>query len=161
LTSADPPRESTKRLVARANAILSHRFSFFDLRERFLGDPIRWNHEHAVDRPTPMRFSPSIDYRDFRETGDAKVVWEPNRHHHLVVLGRAWRLTGDEKFAQSAVAQIESWIEQCPYGLGMNWRSPLELAIRMINWTWSSPRCDSRSGKLRGNTPGVPPETTI
>jgi len=26
---------------------------------------------------------------------------------------------------------------QNPFGFGMNWRSPLELAIRIINWTWA------------------------
>src|SRR5439155_27165423 len=33
--------------------------------------------------------------------------------------------------------QLESWMEQCPFGYGMQWRSPLELAIRLINWVWA------------------------
>jgi hypothetical protein len=35
-------------------------------------------------------------------------------------------------------AHIDSWIEQCPEGWGPNWVSPLELGIRLINWsiTW-------------------------
>jgi len=41
------------------------------------------------------------------------------------------------KYAAAVVEQIESWIAQCPFGFGMNWRSPLELAIRVINWTWA------------------------
>lgn len=78
-----------------------------------------------------------LDYRDLRVTGDAKVVWEPIRHHHLVVLARAYRATGDVRYASAVVEQLESWLEQCPFGQGMNWRSPLELAIRLINWVWA------------------------
>src|SRR5690606_14060094 len=30
-----------------------------------------------------------------------------------------------------------SWINANPYGYGMNWRSPLELGVRLINWVWA------------------------
>ena len=65
------------------------------------------------------------------------MVWEPARHHQLVVLGRAYQASGDTRFAHEVVAQIESWIDQCPFGRGMHWRSPLELGIRAINWVWA------------------------
>lgn len=84
-----------------------------------------------------MRFAPWIDYRDFAVTGDCKFVWEPNRHHQLVVLGRAYRATGDVHYAAAIKEQLGSWLEQCPYGIGMNWRSPLELGVRLINWAWA------------------------
>lgn len=123
--------------VRRAEQIVRHRFSFFDLEDCFLGDEIDWNYEYKADRPTPRRFVGDIDYRDHRQTGDCKFVWEPNRHHHLVTLGRAYRYTGDERYADEALTQIESWIRQCPFGMGMNWRSPLELGIRLLNWVWT------------------------
>jgi hypothetical protein len=125
------------RVRERAERIRQHRLSFFDLVDIELGDPIRWNFDYARGESTPTRFSPSIDYRDYLVTGDCKVVWEPSRHHQLVVLGRAYRATGDERFAHAVAAQIGSWIDQCPFGYGMQWRSPLELAIRAINWVWA------------------------
>ncbi len=125
------------RLLARAERIAAHRLSFFDIHDRHLGDPIDWNRDHASGQASPMGFAPAIDYRDYRVTGDAKLVWEPNRHHHLVVLGRAYRASGEKRYAAAAVEQLQSWLEQCPYGRGMNWRSPLELAIRLINWVWT------------------------
>jgi uncharacterized heparinase superfamily protein len=64
-------------------------------------------------------------------------VWEANRHQHLVVLGRAYRATGDERYARAAMEQLESWLDACPFGRGMNWRSTLELGIRLINWVWA------------------------
>lgn len=124
-------------VTTRADRILEHRLTFFDLDDHDLGDPIRWNFEPKARKPTPMNFAPSIDYRDYGTTGDCKLVWEPNRHHQLVVLARAYRLTGDRRYATGVVDQLTSWIQQCPYGYGMNWRSPLELGIRMINWVWA------------------------
>jgi len=125
------------RLVAHADGLAQHRLSFFDLVDRDLGDPIDWNRDHGSGKEAPLRFAPLVDYRDRRLVGDAKVLWEPNRHHHLVVLGRAYRATGDVRYATAMIEQLESWIAQCPFGRGMNWRSPLELAIRVINWVWA------------------------
>ncbi len=125
------------RLVGEADRVAGHRLSFFDLVDVDLGDPIDWNRDHGTGQKAPLRFAPLIDYRDCRVAGDAKVVWEPNRHHHLVVLGRAYRATGVVRYASAVVEQIESWLDQCPFGYGMNWRSPLELAIRLINWVWA------------------------
>jgi hypothetical protein len=123
-------------LTARAEAVVAHRLSFFDLDDCHLGDPIDWNRDHKHGVAAPRGFAPWIDYRDFRVTGDCKFVWEPNRHHHLVVLGRAYRATSDVRYARAAVEQLTSWLDQCPYGTGMNWRSPLELGVRLINWVW-------------------------
>lgn len=133
----DVPQSWKERAVAEADAVAAHRLSYFDLENQPLGDPIRWNHEWKTDRPTPTGFTDSIDYRDHRLTGDCKIVWEPNRHHQLVTLGCAYRLTGDERYAREVVKQLESWMDQCPFGTGMNWRSPLELGIRIINWVWA------------------------
>ncbi len=124
-------------LVERAEKLCRHRLTIFDLKDHDLGREIRWNHEYKAGRDTPMGFAPAIDYRDYEAVGDCKFVWEPNRHQHLVVLGRAYRLTGEERYAAEVMAQIESWIRQCPFGRGLNWRSPLELAVRLINWAWA------------------------
>jgi len=126
--------ESLRR---RADAIMDSRLSFFNLEKVFVGNPVDWNRDHECGKTAPLRLSQTIDYRDYRVTGDAKVVWEPNRHHHLVVLGRAFQAFGDSRYAELVHQHIDSWIESNPFGYGMNWRSPLELGIRMINWVWA------------------------
>lgn len=124
-------------LLSRAERIAKHRLDFFDQKDKFLGDPIIWNRDHKRGQDTPMTYCASLDYRDVEEAGDCKFVWEPNRHHQLVVLGRAWRLSGDIRFANAVAEQLDSWLHQNPYGIGMNWRSGLELGIRLINWVWA------------------------
>jgi hypothetical protein len=134
---SDVKKHKYDSLIARAEKIVEHRLSFFDLKDKYLGEPILWNRDHKREQDTPMVFSPALDYRDVKEGGDCKFVWEPNRHHQLVVLGRAYRLSNDKRFAEAIVEQLESWLAQNPYGLGMNWRSGLELGIRLINWVWA------------------------
>ncbi len=124
-------------LLASANALMAHRIDLFDLKDIALGSRINWNYEYKASKPAPMTHVAGIDYRDYDLTGDCKFVWELNRHHQFVVLGRAYRATGDERYARAAVSMLADWIAQCPFGRGMNWRSPLELAIRLINWVWT------------------------
>jgi len=124
-------------LLARAERIAEHRLDFFDQKYKYLGDPITWNRDHKRGQDTPMTYCASLDYRDIEKVGDCKFVWEPNRHHQLVVLGRAWCLSGDIRFANAVAEQLGSWLEQNPYGVGMNWRSGLELGTRLINWVWA------------------------
>lgn len=126
-----------KGLTTSADQIVEHKLSYFHLDEHHHGNPIQWNKDHGNNITAPIHLAQKVDYRDFNETGDCKLVWEPNRHQHLVVLARAFRATGNQKYAESIKAQILSWLDQCPYGYGMNWRSPMELSIRLINWVWA------------------------
>jgi hypothetical protein len=134
---SDIEKARHRSLLERAEKIVQHRLSFFDLANQFLGDPIIWNHDHKRGQDTPMILSPSLDYRDVKVAGDCKFVWEPNRHHQLVVLGRAYRASGDVRFAHAIAEQLDSWLRQNPFGIGMNWRSGLELGVRLINWVWA------------------------
>lgn len=141
---------SVNALRRAADDLVAHRFTFLNLRGVDVGDPIAWNRDHETGVDAPTGYSAGIDYRDAAIAGDAKLVWEPNRHLHLPVLGRAYRATGEAAYAQEALRQVESWIVQCAFGTGMNWRSPLELAIRAINWTWLLALIDP-SALLRGD----------
>ena len=130
-------RQWLDRLVARADRAAGHRLSFFCLEDQHLGNPIDWHRDHRAGVAAPRTYAASIDYRDFRKTGDCKQVWEPNRLHQLVILGRAYRATGQRRYAEAVVEQTDHWIDENPFGIGMNWRSPMELGIRLINWVWA------------------------
>lgn len=124
-------------LLKKADAVLENRLSYFDLENHFHGNPFNWNRDHNQQIDSPLCFAQSIDYRDVNKAGDCKLVWEPNRCHHIVVLARAYRATGDMKYAHGVVAHLVSWMDSNPVGRGMNWRSPMELSIRVINWGWA------------------------
>ncbi|MFT6139473.1 MAG: hypothetical protein ACJAXN_000663 [Psychromonas sp.] len=124
-------------LLAKADQILQHKLSYFDLHALDLGTPINWHKDHATGQQTSRAAIMSINYRDIQKNGDCKLVWEPNRHHQFVVLARAYQVTGDLKYAQGVISQMTSWLNSNPYGYGMNWKNPLELGIRIINWVWA------------------------
>ena len=124
-----------EELRAEADRLCEHRFSFFGFDNKPLGATIDWNREYDAGVSIPLIYAPKLDYRDYRACGDCKYAWEPSRHCHLVTLGRAYRALGDERYAKEVADQIRSWIEQCPVDRGMQWRSPMELAIRMLNWS--------------------------
>jgi hypothetical protein len=87
---------------------------------------------------------PSIYWADINlfESGlDAKVTWELNRCQHLVILARAYRLTGNEPYAQEFVRQVESWIRSNPYERGINWRSVLDVGFRVLSWAYAADLC--------------------
>jgi Heparinase II/III-like protein/Heparinase II/III N-terminus len=126
-----------ERLLRQADEIAAHRLSFFDLKSRHLGDPIDWHRDHSANVASPRGFSPSIDYRDFNVAGDCKLVWEPSRHHHLVILARAYRASGERRYAEAVAEQLDSWLKDNPFPTGMNWRSGLELGVRLVNWVWA------------------------
>ncbi|MHC9541924.1 MAG: alginate lyase family protein [Vulcanimicrobiota bacterium] len=65
------------------------------------------------------------------------ITMEFNKHHHLVDLGRAYFLTGDEKYAQEFVIELEDWIDKNPVNWGVNWLDPLTVAQRMLSWLLS------------------------
>jgi hypothetical protein len=127
-----------EHLTVAAERVLAGRYSFFDLDDCALGDPLQWNRDPLTQRVAGAKRASAIDYRDERVVGNIKYLWEPNRHLHLPLLAQAHALTGDPRYALAIQAQIDSWIEQCPEGFGPNWISPLELGIRLINWsiTW-------------------------
>lgn len=118
-----------------ADRILRGEYTVFELDSCQLGTPPHWNRDPRTGRLAPLASAASLDYRDERRVGDIKYLWEPNRHLHLATLAQAYALTRNGGYADEVLRQIDSWIEQCPPGRGPNWTSPLELGIRLINWS--------------------------
>jgi hypothetical protein len=123
-------------IVARARRILRHRFDLLGYENLDYGAEIDWHLDpvHGNRGPTKPWFK--VNYLDFEEVGDSKITWELNRHQHLVTLAKAYRLTGDDRFAHELVAQWQHWQKANPYPIGMNWASSLEVAFRSLSWIW-------------------------
>jgi len=68
---------------------------------------------------------------------DVKVPWELSRFQHLVLLGQAYLLTGNEKYSFEYVCQIIDWIENNIPQFGVNWKCTMDISIRAANWVLS------------------------
>ena len=119
-----------------AEAQLSGRMAL--LGQEFQLQPACWHLDPQSGVTAPPEFGPLLDYRDPELVGNARNVWELNRHQHLVTAALAFALTGDRRYAAHVRAQIESWLRQNPFPHGINWNSPLELGLRLISWVWIS-----------------------
>ena len=126
---------SPARYLAAADRIVAGKIDVFALRDVDLGTPPRWNREPKTGTEAPPRFGMLLDYRDASLVGDVKYLWEINRHGHLVTLAQAYALSGELRYAETIQAHLESWFVACPCGIGPNWASALEPAIRLINWS--------------------------
>lgn len=101
-------------------------------------DPIDWH----VDFRSGFRWAPdepffAITYGD-RPGVDVKVPWELSRFLHAGTLGLAARWWPVEALGEDAarelVRQIVDWIAANPYGRGVNWVCPMDVALRAVNW---------------------------
>lgn len=54
----------------------------------------------------------------------------------LIPAGQAYLLTGDEQYAQLVRNVIEQWIAANPYAYSINWACTMEVALRIITWSW-------------------------
>ena len=151
-----PEIENVDVYVRGADRIVAGNIDIFSLKNYQFGPLPEWNKDPLTGVVAPLVFGKRLDYRNESLVGNIKYLWEPNRHLFLVTLAQAYALTSNHKYLNSIKAYLSSWIEQCPYLMGANWVSSLELAIRLINWsiTWkmiggaNSPIFDSKEGKI-------------
>jgi hypothetical protein len=97
-------------------------------------EPIDWHR----DFKSGYRWDKKIWYKNIKyghKPGiDIKVPWELSRTHHFITLGRAYFLTGNEKYTKEFIVQIVDWIENNEVQYGPNWKCTMDVAIRAANW---------------------------
>ena len=84
--------------LAAAERIAAGRFDVFALQDAALGSPPRWNCDPKTGVEAPLSFGKLLDYRNPRQVGDIKYLWELNRHLHIVTLAQAYALSGDARY---------------------------------------------------------------
>jgi uncharacterized heparinase superfamily protein len=67
---------------------------------------------------------------------DPRVTWEMNRGHEWVLLARCYAATGEQALYQQLVRELASWRQANPVGIGINWTSAMEAAIRIHSLVW-------------------------
>jgi Heparinase II/III-like protein/Heparinase II/III N-terminus len=129
--------DAERQIIIRADRIVEGRFDLLGLHDLSFGEPLDWQLEPVSGKRTPLMHWSRLNYLDAELTGDKKIVWELNRHQYFASLGQAYWLTGDERYARTVVAHLNSWMDQNPPKLGINWASSLEVSFRAISWLWA------------------------
>ena len=130
------PPDAVAAVVAAAERVLAGEWQVLGVPRTDSADP-DWFFDPVTGRRAPdRRLAFRVHHRDEAETGNVKQVWEMSRHHHLTVLATAWWLTGDERYAEAAAAQLRSWWSANTLLSGVHWTSGIEAGIRLISWVW-------------------------
>ena len=124
-----------EELIAIAEAILKHQFPVLGT-ALDTGSEIHWRRDYSRRVETDTRYFRRIPFLDAVRAGDHKLIWELNRHQHLVVLAQASLLTGEHRYVECICRQLESWFRENPFQRGINWASALEVALRALSWVW-------------------------
>ena len=124
-----------RELIATADSILEHRFPILGITID-TGPEIDWRRDYLHKVSSGTAYFRRVPYLDFSQVGDHKVVWELNRHQHLVLLAQAFLLSGRRAYLDEVFRQLESWMDANPFLRGINWASALEVAFRGLSWVW-------------------------
>ena len=123
----------TSALLDKARGIVSdHRWPLLGYGDLSFGQEIEW----LRDPVSGARWPPDCHAEFALPNGagaDVRVLWELNRMGHLITLGRAYAVTGDEGFAEEFFVQVEGWRDQNRPGFGPNWSCAMEVALRAMN----------------------------
>lgn len=98
--------------------------------------PIDW----YLDPVAGLRFPRGVPHTEWNlermrpGRADIKLPWELARCQHWAVLGQAYRLTRDDRYAVEIVNQLLDFMAANPVGRGVNWTCTMDVAIRAANW---------------------------
>lgn len=129
--SADSP-EGHEAFLAEAEHVLHHRFTILGFGRFDLGHPIPWDRD--------VRSGISFGHRHHRrlryvrgDDSDVKIPWEFGRMQELPVLAVAYRLTGDNAFAEKVFGVIDDFCAKNPPRYGVQWTCAMEVGLRIFS----------------------------
>lgn len=137
--------EAKRLLIQRADAICAHRYDLLGYKNLCFDrvGQIDWHFDPVYNALLPRYWWQCMLKSDSLNGADPKIVWELNRHQHLVTLAQAYLVTGEERYRNEVISQLRSWMDANPPKFGINWASSLELAYRSIAWLWAWFLCGS------------------
>ena len=163
------PESTRSQLATDARRLLRGDWQIFGWRDVNVGAPPCWHRDPAsgvvID---PDRPAHSLDHRHLPDGADSRSIWEINRWAEMTRLAMHGWINDDLEAIRTAQIWIEDWCDRNPPGLGINWTSPLEVALRLLNFTWfdalvqaaekrEKPTCRPRCPVFFGKTSGPSP----
>jgi hypothetical protein len=131
--------EKVESKIHEANVICEHHFNLLGSGAKNFNSgegyhPIDWQ----CDFKSSYRWDSKTFYRNIsfghKEGVDIKVPWELSRFQHFNILGQAYLLTGNRKYADEVRNQIADWMRNNQFCFGVNWACAMDVAIRAVNW---------------------------
>ncbi|MDQ2993888.1 MAG: heparinase II/III family protein [Pseudomonadota bacterium] len=128
--------DSLARILRRAAVVMEHKVNLLGSGLIFLGEEINWSRDFKSGFIWQQQYFRSIAYTDLGKPNDVKVPWELSRMQWMIPLGQAYCLTQDESYAEKTKMLIKSWLKSNPFACSVNWACTMDVALRLIVWTW-------------------------
>ncbi|MBI5797818.1 heparinase II/III family protein [Candidatus Woesearchaeota archaeon] len=119
-------------LEIEAKKILNKEFEI--LGKEYKLEKIEWNKDFHSGKIWENKHFTEMQYDISNENADKKIPWELSKFQHLITLVQWYINTGDKIAITECEMQIKDWVEHNPFQQGINWVTPMECAIRAINW---------------------------
>jgi len=131
------PPELRKQLTLDAEKLMRGEWELFGWMPVELGAPPCWHRDATlgvvIDPHTP---SQKIDHRHLEHDADARAIWEINRWSEMTRMAMHSALNGDVHAIRVSQLWLEDWCDRNTPGHGINWTSPLEAGLRLMNFCW-------------------------
>lgn len=130
--------QKIRTATKEAETICRHEFNLLGSGPVFFGDLIDWHIDPVSGYRWPKRLFCELKGVEKTPSGtEVKLPWELSRMQHLPTLGKAYRLTKDDRYAREIVEQVTQWLDDNPCPYGVNWTCAMDVAIRIMNITWA------------------------
>lgn len=131
------PHFYRNQLALEAKRLLNGDWQLFGWKTVELGAPPCWHRDPifgiVID---PDILAHRLNHRDLPCGADVRTIWEINRWAEMTRLAMHGWVNHDLEAIRTAQLWIEDWCDRNPPGVGINWTSALEVALRLINFTW-------------------------
>lgn len=119
------------KIIKEADRIINNEFDFLGIKVN-IQDEIKWNKDFKSGYVWKNKYYKFINLNS-KGPMDIKIPWELSRFHFLIVIGKAYLITGSEKYYIKFENIINHWIDKNPYKKSVNWTCAMDVAIRAIN----------------------------
>lgn len=98
----------------------------------------QWNAGFQTSRMWPQDdFSYKIPCSQREDVGDIRTNWELNRHYQLTALAKNFYLIGENSDILELKELFEDWNNKNLFLHGVQWKSPMEIALRINSWVFT------------------------
>jgi hypothetical protein len=120
--------DGTRRLLAEADEITGGKVRLFG------GEPV----ELSLVPVGELAHWTAYERGQHNQSGeDIKFTWEPGRFGWAYTLGRAFQLSGDERYPAAFWRFAEEFLQANPACMGPQWSSAQEVALRLMAFSFA------------------------
>jgi len=124
-----------KKIIEDADNVHDGKIKLFNKNIQ-LDNPVNWFRDYGNKVDFPKIDAKKLNYKDPEQVDGIMYVWWLNRHQHLMPAAIAYYETGEQKYADVVLAQLQSWLDVCSFPVGQAWLTGNETGIRLITWSW-------------------------